>query len=177
MYRYIIRLIEILRQISIWQRAKGKRSGNKNIKIKKSGSRVKRHKHWFLMLNPVFTNNAMVFTTILYVHCPLRALDSGDWVQQVKSGPLWPSPGPASRVLGPNTIHRPGLRTREDRKLDIRPAPSSSVLLASVSGAKKEEIYTFIVDFEAFTFCSAYIWYLSISPFQLTWKEENLGKL
>ena len=71
------------------------------------------------MLNPVFTNNAMVFTTILHVHCPLRALDSGDWVQQVKSGPLWPSHGPASRVLGPNTIHRPGLRTRDSGGQEI----------------------------------------------------------
>ena len=146
-------------------------TGSKNIKEERRKDNEPMalfpSKRW-QMFNTVFTNSAP---------CPLRALDSGDWLQQVKSGPLWPSHGPASRVLGPNTIHRPGLRTREDRKLDIRPAPSSSVLLASVSGAKKEEIYTFIVDFEAFTFCSAYIWFLSISPFQLTWKEENLGKL
>ena len=142
MYRYIIRLIEILRQISIWQRAKGKRSGNKNIKIKKSGSRVKRHKHWFLMLNPVFTNNAMVFTTILYVHCPLRALDSGDWVQQVKSGPAMAQP-PVSSVPTPSTDPASGLGRTGNWTSGPRHPPLSS---SPPSRAQRRRKFTLLLS-------------------------------
>ena len=117
MYRYIIRLIEILRQISIWQRAKGKRSGNKNIKIKKSGSRVKRHKHWFLMLNPVFTNNAMVFTN--NTPCPLSTPCTGHWWLS-PTGEEWPAVAqPWPSLPCPRSQHHPQTRPQDSGGQEI----------------------------------------------------------
>ena len=99
-----------------WRNSRDQKVRNKNIKEERRKDNEPMalfpSKRW-QMFNTVFTNSAP---------CPPRALDSGDWVQQVKSGPLWPSHGPASRVLGPNTaagLHHPQTRPQDSGGQEI----------------------------------------------------------
>ena len=85
---------------------------------------------------------------------------------------------PASRVLGPNTAA--GLRLPQTRPQDSGGQEighqARAILLASVSvsGAKKEKFYTFIVDLNLLLFVRLTSDFLISSPSTL--KEENQGE-
>ena len=95
-----------------------------------------------------------------------------------EESPLWPSRGPASRVLGPDSAA--GLRLPQTRPQDSGGQEighqARAILLASVSvsGAKKEKFYTFIVDLNLLLFVRLTSDFLISAPSTL--KEENQGE-
>ena len=95
-----------------------------------------------------------------------------------EESPLRPSRGSASRVLGPNTaagLRHPQTRPQDSGGQEIG-HQARAILLASVSvsGAKKEKIYTFIVDFNLLLFVRLTSDFLISAPSTL--KEENQGE-
>ena len=115
------------------------------------------------------------------LHVPaMSTVCTGHWrlTPTGEESPLWPSRGPASRVLGPNTaagLRRPQTQPQDSGGQEIG-HQARAILLASgsVSGAKKEKICTFIVDLNLLLFVRLTSDFLISAPSTL--KEENQGE-